>query len=303
MRGANGNTQVQYVELRMASSGQTQLSGHDICFFDPAGNPWARFTFPGNVSSGGQGSSILIASPSMDAIWPQAPDFVFGPGNTVPFDLSADPSNPVYEGFGQGKVAFGSDSATVPGDMCGAQFGVIDSVAYGAAYTGPVDYGTQVASDVPLTGEFAVKLTGALCNPCARDNSIDYSIVDVTDPANYPRNNAGQSGPLGDGGTPTPTPTNGPTPSPTPTPTTEPSPSSGPLQIQGDVNCDEQVTSVDALFILREVAGLGPAACAGNGDVNCDGDRTSVDALGVLRYVAGLPVNQNEPCPDIGTAV
>jgi hypothetical protein len=71
--------------------------------------------------------------------------------------------------------------------------------------------------------------------------------------------------------------------------------------MQGDVNCDDEVTAVDALFILREVAGLGAGACAGNGDVNCDGNRTSVDALGVLRYVASLPVNQNEPCPDIGT--
>ena len=71
--------------------------------------------------------------------------------------------------------------------------------------------------------------------------------------------------------------------------------------LQGDVNCDGEATSVDALFILREVAGLGAGACAGNGDVNCDGNRTSVDALGVLRYVASLPVNQNEPCPDIGT--
>ena len=74
-----------------------------------------------------------------------------------------------------------------------------------------------------------------------------------------------------------------------------------PTLIQGDVNCDSSATSVDSLFLLREVAGMGAATCAENGDVNCDGDRTSVDALGVLRYVAGLPVNQNEPCPDVGT--
>ena len=290
MRGFMGGSTFQFVELRMASGGQTQVSGHNICFFDPAGNPWGRFTFPGNVSNGAQGSSILIGSPSMDAVWPSAPDFVFGPGNTVGFALTADPSNPVYEGFGQGKVAFGSDSATLPAEMCGAQFNVIDSVAYGTTYSGPVDFGTQFGDDLPVVGESAIRLTGALCNPCARDNSVDYSIVDLADPANYPRNNAGQSGPLGDGGTPTPS----------PTPTPGPSPSSG-QQMQGDVNCDHLATSVDALFILREVAGLSAGACAGNGDVNCDGNRTSVDALGVLRYVAGLPVNQTEPCPDIGT--
>ncbi len=36
------------------------------------------------------------------------------------------------------------------------------------------------------------------------------------------------------------------------------------------------------------------------GDVDCDYDVDSVDALKILRYVAGLSVQQNEPCPDIG---
>jgi len=63
------------------------------------------------------------------------------------------------------------------------------------------------------------------------------------------------------------------------------------------------VTAVDALMILREVAGLGAGPCSANGDVNCDGGRTAVDALGVLRYLAGLPVNQNDPCTAIGTPV
>lgn len=74
---------------------------------------------------------------------------------------------------------------------------------------------------------------------------------------------------------------------------------------QGDVNCDDAVTAVDALVILRVIAQLPTTAECVNaaGDVNCDGDKTAVDALGVLRFVAGLPVNQGEPCPDIGTPV
>jgi hypothetical protein len=276
MRAANGHPQIQYVELRMASGGQTQVSGHDICVFDPDGNPWARFTFPGNVQNGALGSSILIGSPSMDALWPHAPDFVFDPANTVPFALNADPSNPVYEGLGQGKVAFGSDSATVPADMCGAQFSVIDSVAYGAGYTGSVDFGTKFASDAPAVGEFAVQLTGALCNPCARDNSVDYSIVDVTDPANYPRNNAGETGPLGDGGTPTPT------PSPTPGQST-PTPTPGIPGKQGDVTCDEQVPRWMPSSSCVRWPDTAAACLDLAGDVNCDGARTAVDALGVLR--------------------
>jgi hypothetical protein len=40
------------------------------------------------------------------------------------------------------------------------------------------------------------------------------------------------------------------------------------------------------------------------GDVDCsDGDTpvSSVDALKLLRHVAGLSVNQTEPCDDVGT--
>jgi hypothetical protein len=38
------------------------------------------------------------------------------------------------------------------------------------------------------------------------------------------------------------------------------------------------------------------------GDVDCSGEVTSVDALKILRYVALLAVAQNEPCADIGAS-
>jgi parallel beta-helix repeat protein len=83
--------------------------------------------------------------------------------------------------------------------------------------------------------------------------------------------------------------------------------------IQGDVDCNGQVTSVDALKELRHVAQLSvsqpqPCPVIGSdvasiwGDVDCSGEVTSVDALKILRYVASLPNSQNEPCPDIGMA-
>ncbi len=37
------------------------------------------------------------------------------------------------------------------------------------------------------------------------------------------------------------------------------------------------------------------------GDINCDGFVDAQDALGALRYVAELDVQQEEPCPDVGT--
>jgi Tol biopolymer transport system component len=80
----------------------------------------------------------------------------------------------------------------------------------------------------------------------------------------------------------------------------------------GDLNCDGEVNVVDALMVLRNVAGLPftvpgclePGSQQGNGlrgDLNCDGEVNAVDALILLRYVAGLPVNLSLDCPDIGT--
>ena len=122
--------------------------------------------------------------------------------------------------------------------------------------------------------------------------------------------------------TPTPGPTSTPTATPSPTPTgTGPTPTGGqptptptgsplPKLAQGDVQCDDDVDSVDALQQLRDVAGLTTfqedncpeIASAGAifGDVDCDSDVDSVDALKVLRHVAALAVAQTEPCTDIG---
>jgi hypothetical protein len=81
----------------------------------------------------------------------------------------------------------------------------------------------------------------------------------------------------------------------------------------GDLDCDGDVDAVDALAILRFVAGLPPlvqqepcddvgASGAAFGDLDCDGDVDAVDALAVLRFVADLsPLIQQEPCPDVGT--
>jgi hypothetical protein len=113
------------------------------------------------------------------------------------------------------------------------------------------------------------------------------------------------------------------TPTPTPVPsiinhTPPPTPTApataGPALTQGDVDCDLDVDSVDALKQLRHVAGMsvsqepvcpqiGAEVASLFGDVDCDGDVDSVDALKVLRHVAGLWVTQAEPCPDIGTSV
>lgn len=93
-------------------------------------------------------------------------------------------------------------------------------------------------------------------------------------------------------------------------------PPPGPAFAQGDVDCDGDVDAVDALQILRDVAGLGanqqqgcppigvaavqPASATSFGDVDCDGDVDAVDALQILRHVAGLGANQQQGCTPVG---
>jgi len=74
--------------------------------------------------------------------------------------------------------------------------------------------------------------------------------------------------------TPTPSPSPAPTPAPTPTaiPTATPVPTASPVPLRW-------------------------------GDVNCDGNVNSVDALAILRKTAGLPVFQVQPCPIIGSVI
>lgn len=75
------------------------------------------------------------------------------------------------------------------------------------------------------------------------------------------------------------------------------------LSAPGDVNCDGTVNSIDALQILRSVAGLSTTAnCLADGDVNCDSSVNSIDALQVLRFIAGLPVSQPPQCPPLGAS-
>jgi len=69
----------------------------------------------------------------------------------------------------------------------------------------------------------------------------------------------------------------------------------------GDVDCNGQIQSTDALGILRHVAGLVPdAPCLNVADTDCDADTDAVDGLAVLKYVAGLPPTQPAGCPPVG---
>ncbi len=91
----------------------------------------------------------------------------------------------------------------------------------------------------------------------------------------------------------TPTPTSAPTPTPT-TPTATPSGSptpvpTGPTDTPGPTPTPPPETPAPTPGDIPE------------GDVNCDGDVDTVDALMILRHVAGLPVHLPPGCPEVGS--
>jgi hypothetical protein len=266
MAGFEGDDLVQYVELRMASGGQTQVGGKVLCFYAGAGFPFRRFTFPDDANNGASGSSILVGTAAMDAEWPHEPDFLFE-GNTVSVPGGSPDALPVP--WPGGKVAFGTDSAATPDEYCAAGFNEIDSVAYGS-FGGTVDHGSAFPNDIPVDSATALVLTGDLCNPCARDNSADYSLLDTSEPANNPRNNSGQAAPVG-----------------------------LPDPLQGDADCDGDVDENDALVILGAAADLGAVPCPERADVNCDLAVDVLDALAIFLYRGGI-VSPADGCIPIG---
>ena len=61
------------------------------------------------------------------------------------------------------------------------------------------------------------------------------------------------------------------------------------VPLLGDVSCDGEVTSVDAVLVLQFSAGLLPVLpCQSAGDVNGDGSVNPLDAILILQFVAGL---------------
>src|SRR3990172_11578721 len=77
-------------------------------------------------------------------------------------------------------------------------------------------------------------------------------------------------------------------------------------EVVGDLWGDGDVDSADALWVLGRVAHTvlpeGGGGCSPH-DIDCNANVNAVDALKILRYLAGMPYAQSEPCPDIGTTL
>lgn len=180
MAGANGDSTIQYVELRMSAAGQTAVAGSVLRFFDSAGTETGTFTLPSSLpfgSNSAAGSSILIATANLQTAASVTADF------TMPTNVLSP----------NGKVQFtGSFNCNLSGT-------VIDSVAYGSVSAGVPDcpLGAPVnaaAPALPTVGTDAITLNNLnlQCGAAGNDNSTEYALLTAV-----PRNNAGVVGSFG----------------------------------------------------------------------------------------------------------
>lgn len=172
MYGFNTDNNIQYVELRMNTGGQTLVSGQKLRFFDSAGTLKAEFTFPANVTNGSTGDSILIATSEFNAAATGGTaNFVFSGANTVGSN-GGDPLHPVQGPNGKVRFAPGTDS-------CDGNFtvdpGDVDSVAYGTA---TADWTAAAAALPSPSDNRALRLNNLAFDPV--NNSTEYALNPVS---------------------------------------------------------------------------------------------------------------------------
>ena len=163
----NGDSTIQYVELRMNLGGQNFVAATSIRFYDSAGTLKATFTFPASVTNGLTGDSVLIATDEFNATATGgAADFTFS-GNTVGSN-GGDPLHPVQSPGGKVTFAEGFDNCNP-----GFTVGEVDSLAYGGA---TADFGSAAAA---LPGDTRALRLGNL-NLQPADNSTEYSLNPIS---------------------------------------------------------------------------------------------------------------------------
>ena len=133
----------QYVMIQMYTSGQNQLSGHQISVFNAAGNLIQAFTFGGAVSNGGNQARILIATTEAAALFGMNADL------TMTAVLPPAGGKVCFDSIPTDCVAWGNYSGTLTG--IGTPFSVASGLVPGVAAIRRLDVaggaGTLEAAD------------------------------------------------------------------------------------------------------------------------------------------------------------
>jgi hypothetical protein len=82
--GSTASPGAEYVELQMWAPGQNLVGGHSLRTYGPAGNLTATTTFAGDVSGAANQSTILLATPAVEAAFGVGPDTAMTEGQLDP---------------------------------------------------------------------------------------------------------------------------------------------------------------------------------------------------------------------------
>ena len=153
MTQAAGDPRIQFVEMTMTDPGQNFVDGHEFFFYDAHGNLTGSFEFPGNVSNGADGATILLGTQAFADNSSSPPDFILPDGLLAPF---------------AGRVTFEGEAEAI-----------VDSVAYGA-FDGPnTGFGTPAAG-FPVLGTQSLTLVTLTPPGPPKNNSADYAFAAPT---------------------------------------------------------------------------------------------------------------------------
>ena len=177
MSGCGANSTVQFVEMRLLSSGQTVVGDTRLTAFSCDGSTVNVLELvPNDIGNGMTGARWVIGSSSFQAASGIAPDFVMSDDDPGIF---RDCGMICWGAPGMIPPAPSSWDPTVPSNY-------VDCVAYGP-YTGPLGPGAgAAASDIPNNGSQSLTRSGG----SAFDNN--FALATPT-----PTNNAGGVGSLG----------------------------------------------------------------------------------------------------------
>ncbi|MEX2158400.1 MAG: dockerin type I repeat-containing protein [Dehalococcoidia bacterium] len=186
-----------------------------------------------------------------------------------------------------------------PGEVRSIELQVLGVAEPGlGAWTVDIHYDPNALTLQDCHAEF-----GGVCNPAFSSNSARVAGTSVFgetgDPVlgslSFVCNQAGQSSielsidVLADATLGGPLPINAKIANVTATCTAGPSPTEEPQPLLGDVDCDNDVDSIDATLVLQYVAEIIDGLdCPENADVNEDGVINAIDAAVILQITAGL---------------
>jgi len=229
----------------------------------------------GTISKLGLFAALVVAAASLGSLL--SPSSASADGTTVTIDpLQAGPGQVrsiALQVLGVGEPGLGAWTVDIHYDPdaltlqdCDAEFGGVCNPAFSSNSARVA--GTSVYGE---TGDPVLGSLSFVCNQPGQ-SSIELSIDVLAD--------ATLGGPL---------PINAKIANVTATCTAEPSPTEEPQPLLGDVDCDNDIDSIDATLVLQYVAEMIDSLdCADNADVNEDGVINAIDAAVILQITAGL---------------